>query len=337
MFDAVGGAMEASGRPRRLAPRAATREELARVHDAGVSRRDRRHRRAGGDARCRHVHVARVAGDRGAGRRRGRAGRRARARRAASPRSRSSVRRATTPSATARWASACSTTSRSRRPRRCAPRRRRASRSSTSTCTTATGRSGCSTTIPRVLYVSTHQFPFYPGTGAADEIGTRRGRGLHRQRAARGGRHRRRLSIWSTASRRCRCSTSSRPQLMLVSAGYDAHERDPLASMRMTTAGYARHRAAACRTWRAARRARVRHRGGLRPAALWRRASRRRSRRSRGRGSDRADAASDAAMRPRGERGAGGGARGSGGFWRSDAPSAESDAGPPALARIQAR
>src|SRR3954464_1812297 len=30
---------------------------------------------------------------------------------------------------------------------------------------------------PRVLYVSTHQFPFYPGTGAADEIGTGQGEG----------------------------------------------------------------------------------------------------------------------------------------------------------------
>jgi acetoin utilization deacetylase AcuC-like enzyme len=29
------------------------------------------------------------------------------------------------------------------------------------------------------------------------------------------------------------------PRLVLVSAGYDAHERDPLASMRVTTAGYA--------------------------------------------------------------------------------------------------
>ena len=47
---------------------------------------------------------------------------------------------------------------------------------------------------PAVLYVSSHQFPFYPGTGAADEIGTGAGQGLHRQRAARGGRDRRRLS-----------------------------------------------------------------------------------------------------------------------------------------------
>ena len=29
---------------------------------------------------------------------------------------------------------------------------------------------------PRVLYVSTHQYPFYPGTGAADDIGTGHGR-----------------------------------------------------------------------------------------------------------------------------------------------------------------
>ena len=39
---------------------------------------------------------------------------------------------------------------------------------------------------PRVLYVSTHQFPFYPGTGAAEEVGVRRWRGLHGQRSARG-------------------------------------------------------------------------------------------------------------------------------------------------------
>jgi acetoin utilization deacetylase AcuC-like enzyme len=31
-----------------------------------------------------------------------------------------------------------------------------------------------------------------------------------------------------------------RPELLLVSAGFDAHERDPLGGMRMTTAGYAR-------------------------------------------------------------------------------------------------
>jgi acetoin utilization deacetylase AcuC-like enzyme len=91
---------------------------------------------------------------------------------------------------------------------------------------------------PRVLYVSTHQFPFYPGTGAADEIGASEGRGFT-------------VNVPMEAG-----STDAdyalvygdvvgpvleefRPELTLVSAGYDAHERDPLASMRMTTLGYA--------------------------------------------------------------------------------------------------
>ncbi len=32
-----------------------------------------------------------------------------------------------------------------------------------------------------VLYLSSHQYPFYPGTGASEEVGARRGRRLHRQ------------------------------------------------------------------------------------------------------------------------------------------------------------
>ena len=46
---------------------------------------------------------------------------------------------------------------------------------------------------PRVLYVSTHQYPCYPGTGAATEVGFGDGPGTHRQRAHRAGRRRRRL------------------------------------------------------------------------------------------------------------------------------------------------
>ena len=33
---------------------------------------------------------------------------------------------------------------------------------------------------PSVLYVSTHQYPYYPGTGAADEVGREAGRGFTR-------------------------------------------------------------------------------------------------------------------------------------------------------------
>ena len=45
---------------------------------------------------------------------------------------------------------------------------------------------------PRVLFVSLHQWPLYPGTGAADEIGTGAGRGLHDEHADAAGRDRRR-------------------------------------------------------------------------------------------------------------------------------------------------
>ena len=92
---------------------------------------------------------------------------------------------------------------------------------------------------PTVLYISSHQFPYYPGTGAADEIGTGRGRGAT-------------LNIPLTAgatddvyvrayeSQVIPAIDAFGPDIILVSAGYDAHERDPLAAMRVTVSGYAR-------------------------------------------------------------------------------------------------
>ena len=90
----------------------------------------------------------------------------------------------------------------------------------------------------RVLYVSTHQFPFYPGTGAAEEIGDGAGRGFTVNVPMEAG------STDADYALVHRDIVSPvldefRPQLVLVSAGYDAHERDPLASMRMTAKGYA--------------------------------------------------------------------------------------------------
>jgi acetoin utilization deacetylase AcuC-like enzyme len=90
---------------------------------------------------------------------------------------------------------------------------------------------------PRVLYVSTHQFPFYPGTGAADETGTGRGKGftLNIPLAA-GATDADYATAYATISERLH---EYQPELLLVSAGFDAHRDDPLASMRVTTAGYA--------------------------------------------------------------------------------------------------
>ena len=91
---------------------------------------------------------------------------------------------------------------------------------------------------PRVLYVSTHQFPFYPGTGAADEVGEGDGRGFTVNVPMEAGAT---DADFALVHREVVAPVLEqfRPQLLLVSAGYDAHERDPLASMRMTSAGYA--------------------------------------------------------------------------------------------------
>lgn len=92
-------------------------------------------------------------------------------------------------------------------------------------------------TDPRVLYVSTHQFPFYPGTGAADEVGSGAGKGFTFNLPLAAGA----TDADYAAAYRTIAAVLEKfaPELLLVSAGFDAHEDDPLASMRMTTAGYA--------------------------------------------------------------------------------------------------
>ena len=90
---------------------------------------------------------------------------------------------------------------------------------------------------PRVLYVSSHQFPFYPGTGAADEVGTGAGAGFTFNVPLEAGAT---DADYDLVYREAVAPVLRQfaPQLVLVSAGFDAHESDPLASMRMTAAGY---------------------------------------------------------------------------------------------------
>jgi acetoin utilization deacetylase AcuC-like enzyme len=92
---------------------------------------------------------------------------------------------------------------------------------------------------PRVLYVSSHQFPFYPGTGAAGEVGHGDGAGFTVNVPLEAGAT---DADYDVVYRDAVVPIVAEfaPQLVLVSAGYDAHERDPLASMRMTAAGYGR-------------------------------------------------------------------------------------------------
>jgi acetoin utilization deacetylase AcuC-like enzyme len=104
---------------------------------------------------------------------------------------------------------------------------------------------------PRVLVVSIHQYPFYPQTGSAGECGVGRGEGLT-------------LNIPMSAG-----ATDAdylllfervvepvleayAPELLVLDAGFDAHDRDPLANMHVSTEGFgqiaSRLRAAAVRS-----------------------------------------------------------------------------------------
>jgi acetoin utilization deacetylase AcuC-like enzyme len=87
---------------------------------------------------------------------------------------------------------------------------------------------------PNVLYVSTHQSPFYPGTGEADEVGVGRGEGytVNVPLAAGGG-----DAVYASAFERVVLPVveSYAPDLVLVSAGFDASARDPLAQMQLSS------------------------------------------------------------------------------------------------------
>lgn len=92
---------------------------------------------------------------------------------------------------------------------------------------------------PEVLYISTHQFPLYPGTGQVEETGRGVGKGttinLPLPAGSGDAEYLRAFEeVIIPAARRFR------PQFILVSAGYDGHWLDPLAAMRLTTGGYAR-------------------------------------------------------------------------------------------------
>jgi acetoin utilization deacetylase AcuC-like enzyme len=90
----------------------------------------------------------------------------------------------------------------------------------------------------RVLFVSIHQSPLYPGTGPASDVGSGAGRGFTVN-----------LPVGPGADDELfgalvdhvvvPLARSYEPQLMLVSAGYDAHRDEPLAQCEMTEQGFA--------------------------------------------------------------------------------------------------
>lgn len=85
-----------------------------------------------------------------------------------------------------------------------------------------------------VWFLSAHRFPFYPGTGKKEETGTGRGLGTKFNLPVAFGTARKDYlaqfeSLLTDAATRCK------PQLVLISAGFDAHAEDPIGSLGLQT------------------------------------------------------------------------------------------------------
>jgi len=90
---------------------------------------------------------------------------------------------------------------------------------------------------PSVLYFSTHQFPHYPGTGAWHEIGSGRGEGATVNVPMPAGcGDDEYLAVFARVL--APIARAFAPELILVSAGFDAHRDDPLAGMEVSARGY---------------------------------------------------------------------------------------------------
>lgn len=90
---------------------------------------------------------------------------------------------------------------------------------------------------PRVLYFSTHQAPFYPGTGLSDEVGAGPGLGTTVNVPLPATTD---FGVYEAVFRQVMAPLADRfnPQLILVSAGFDAHWTDPLGEMYLSTAAF---------------------------------------------------------------------------------------------------
>ena len=92
---------------------------------------------------------------------------------------------------------------------------------------------------PRVLYISTHQYPYYPGSGRVEETGRGEAKGTKVNIPLPAGcGDAEYLQVFAQII--VPAVTRFRPQLIMVSAGYDIHGNEPLASMNVTTGGITR-------------------------------------------------------------------------------------------------
>jgi acetoin utilization deacetylase AcuC-like enzyme len=91
---------------------------------------------------------------------------------------------------------------------------------------------------PTVVFVSIHEYPLYPGTGPASDVGSGPGEGYTVNLPVPGGSG---DAVYRSLVEHVACGLihSWEPELLLISAGFDAHHDDPLATCRVSEAGFA--------------------------------------------------------------------------------------------------
>jgi len=90
----------------------------------------------------------------------------------------------------------------------------------------------------RVAYFSIHRWPFYPGTGAGDETGRGAGLGFTKNLPIVFGTPRREYLATFTSELQ-NFAAKTKPQLVLISAGFDSHAADPIGSLGLETEDFA--------------------------------------------------------------------------------------------------
>jgi acetoin utilization deacetylase AcuC-like enzyme len=90
---------------------------------------------------------------------------------------------------------------------------------------------------PDILFISTHQFPFYPGTGAINETGSGKAKGIVINIPLNAGTSDKSFEIIYSEII-IPSLKRFKPDIIFVSAGYDSHWDDPLANMGLSLTGY---------------------------------------------------------------------------------------------------
>jgi len=92
---------------------------------------------------------------------------------------------------------------------------------------------------PSVLYISLHQYPFYPGTGAESERGFGKGEGFTVNCPMKAGSGEKEY-LQAFQKTIVPALDQFKPELLLISAGFDAHKDDPLAGIELTEESFSK-------------------------------------------------------------------------------------------------